>query len=138
MGDDSLLAWLTHDRTLLFQKDPRNIIQRKLSFNHMSPTNMETFNRSDRWRDAWLPWKVETLGGRTKSYSRGNRGTKDQLLIDKTVLEDCKKRHHNLSLTRERMTLFHIAGSMSVWSYLELQITWETFSKTVWSNGSYR
>ena len=28
-----------------------------------------------------------------KGCKRGSRGTKDQLLIDKTVLEDCKKRH---------------------------------------------
>ena len=35
------------------------------------------------------------------------------------------------------MALFRIAGAMSVWSYLELQITWETFWKSLWSNGSY-
>ena len=33
-----------------------------------------------------------------KGCKRGSRGTKDQLLIDKTVLRDCKKRHTNLSL----------------------------------------
>ena len=33
-----------------------------------------------------------------KGSKRGSRGTKDQLLIDKTVLEDCKKRHTNLSI----------------------------------------
>lgn len=32
-----------------------------------------------------------------KGCKRGSRGTKDQLLIDKTVLKDCKKRHTNLS-----------------------------------------
>ena len=34
-----------------------------------------------------------------KGFRRGSRGTKDQLLIDKTVLKDCKKRHINLSMT---------------------------------------
>ena len=29
---------------------------------------------------------------------RGSHGTKDQLLIDKAVLKDCKKRHTNLSM----------------------------------------
>ena len=29
---------------------------------------------------------------------RGSRGTKNKLLIDKTVLKDCKKRHTNLSM----------------------------------------
>ena len=27
-----------------------------------------------------------------------SRGTKDQLLIDKTILRDCKKRHTNLGM----------------------------------------
>ena len=31
-----------------------------------------------------------------KGCRRGSRRTKDQLLIDKTVLKDCKKRHTNL------------------------------------------
>ena len=34
-----------------------------------------------------------------KGCKRGSRGTKDQLLIDKTVLKDCKKRHTNLFMT---------------------------------------
>ena len=29
---------------------------------------------------------------------KGSHGTKDQLLIDKTVLRDCKKRHTNLAM----------------------------------------
>ena len=33
-----------------------------------------------------------------KGYKRGSCGTKDQLLIDKIVLKDCKKRHSNLSM----------------------------------------
>ena len=33
-----------------------------------------------------------------KGCRRRSRGTKDQLLIDKTVLKDCKKRHTNLSM----------------------------------------
>ena len=33
-----------------------------------------------------------------KGFKRESRGTKDQLLIDKTVLKDCRKRHTNLSM----------------------------------------
>ena len=33
-----------------------------------------------------------------KGSKRESRGTKDQLLIDKAVLKDCKKRHTNLSM----------------------------------------
>ena len=34
-----------------------------------------------------------------KECRRGSRVTKGQLLIDKTVLKDCKKRYINLSMT---------------------------------------
>ena len=33
-----------------------------------------------------------------KGCKRVSRGTKDQLLINKSVLKDCKKRHANLSM----------------------------------------
>ena len=33
-----------------------------------------------------------------KGCRRGSRGTKNQLLIDKTMLKGCKKRHTNLSM----------------------------------------
>ena len=33
-----------------------------------------------------------------KGCKRGSRGTKDQLLIDKTVLKECKKRQTNLCM----------------------------------------
>ena len=33
-----------------------------------------------------------------KGYKRKSRGTKDQLLIDKTILKDCRKRRTNLAM----------------------------------------
>ena len=33
-----------------------------------------------------------------KRCKKGSRGTKDQLLIDKPILKDCKKRHINQSM----------------------------------------
>ena len=33
-----------------------------------------------------------------KGCKRGSSGTKDQLLVDKAVLRDCKKRHTHLSM----------------------------------------
>ena len=33
-----------------------------------------------------------------KGCCKGSHGTKGQLLIDKTVLRDCKKRHTNLAM----------------------------------------
>ena len=50
-----------------------------------------------------------------KGCKRGSRGTKDLLLIDKTVLRDCKKRHTNY------MTFFRIVGFVSVWKCLGWQ-----------------
>ena len=35
-----------------------------------------------------------------KRCKKESRGTKDQLLIDKTVMNDCRKRHTNLSMAR--------------------------------------
>ena len=35
-----------------------------------------------------------------KGCRRNSRGTKDQLLMDKTVLNDCKKSHTNLRMAR--------------------------------------
>ena len=40
----------------------------------------------------------EKIPEEQKGCKRGSRGTKDQLLIDKTVLTDCKKRHTNLPM----------------------------------------
>ena len=40
------------------------------------------------------------LPGEQKSCRRKNRGTKDQLLIDKAILKDCKKRRAYLAMAR--------------------------------------
>ena len=37
------------------------------------------------------------LPSEQKGCRKGSPGTKDQLLIDKTVLRDCKRRHTNLA-----------------------------------------
>ena len=99
MGEDDLPEWMTHGRTVLCQKDPQK------------------GNTADNYRPITclpLMWKLLTgviaeemynylerekiLPEEQKGCKRGSRGTKDQLLIDKTVLKDCKKRHTNLSM----------------------------------------
>ena len=42
--------------------------------------------------------REKVLPEEQKGCKRASRGTKDQLLIDKMVLKDCKKRHTNLSM----------------------------------------
>ena len=90
---------MTHGRTMLCQKDPRKD------------------NTADNYRPiTCLPliWKLLTGGIAEEMYNylerekilpeeqkgckRGSRGTKDQLLIDNTVLKDCKRKHTNLPM----------------------------------------
>ena len=41
----------------------------------------------------------DKLSVEQKGCKKENRVTKDQLLIDKTILHDCRKRHTNLEMT---------------------------------------
>ena len=99
MGEDDLPEWMTHGRTVLCQKDPQK------------------GNTADNYRPfTCLPlmWKLlivviaeemysylereKILPEEEKGCKRGSRGTKDQLLIYKTFLKDCKKRHTNIPM----------------------------------------
>ena len=92
-------AWMTTGKTVLCQKDPRK------------------GNAVDNYRPiSCLPmmWKLmtgiisdsiykfldenEVLPEEQKGCKRNSRGTKDQLLVDRTILADCKKRHKNLTM----------------------------------------
>ena len=97
-GDDSLAACNTRGRTVLCQKDPR-----KGTVENYCPVTCLP-----------LMWKLLTgviaeemydyleqeklLPEEHKGCRRKCPGSKDQLLIDKTVLKDSKKRHPNLSM----------------------------------------
>ena len=90
---------MTHDPTVLCQK------------------NLQNSNMADNYQPITclpLMWKLLTgviaeemynyielekiLPEEQKGCKRVSRGTKDQLLINKSVLKDCKKRHANLSM----------------------------------------
>ena len=43
--------------------------------------------------------KIELLPEEKKGCRRRTRVTKDQLLIDKAILMDCKRRHTNMAMT---------------------------------------
>ena len=94
-----LPAWMTHGKTVLCLKDPSK------------------GNAVDNFRPiSCLPlmWKLMTgiiaesmydyleseriLPEEQKGCKRNSRGTKDQLLIDKTILKDCKRRHTNMAM----------------------------------------
>ena len=98
-GEDNLPTWMTYGRTVLCQKDPAkgNAVE-----NYRPITCLP------------LMWKLLTgmiaeemytylereniLPEEQKGCRRGSRGTKDQLLVDKTVLRDCRRRHTNLAM----------------------------------------
>lgn len=99
MGEDDLPEWMTYGHTVLCQKD------------------VTKGNTVDNYRPITclpLMWKLMTgviseemynylenerlLPEEQKGCRRKSRGTKDQLLIDKTVLKDCKRRHTNLAM----------------------------------------
>ena len=63
-----------------------------------------------------------------KGYRRHSRGTKDQLLIDKLVIRNCKRRKTGLVtfgwITKRRTIWFRTHGSSSVYESLELLKIW--------------
>ena len=99
MGDDNLPAWITHGRAALCQKDPRK--------GHTVESYRPITCLPQRWKlllgviaeemNDYLE-EEKLLPEEHKGCRRGNRGTKDQLLTDKTMLKDCKKKHANLSM----------------------------------------
>ena len=99
-GDVRMPRWLTLGRTILCLKDPNK------------------GNAVDNYRPiSCLPmmWKLLTgviadgiyqyldenqlLPEEQKGCRRRSKGTKDQLLIDKAILMDCRKRHTNMAMT---------------------------------------
>ena len=98
-GEEESPGWMTSGRTVLCIKDSKK------------------GNAADNFRPiSCLPvmWKLMTgiiaehiyehleenglLPEEQKGCRKQSRGTKDQLLIDKAILKDCKKRHTNLAM----------------------------------------
>ena len=98
MGND-LLECMTHGRTVLCQKDAQKgntgdnygpIACLPLMWKLLTGVIAEeTYNYLERGK---------ILPEEQKGCRRGSRGIKNILLIDKTVLKDCKKRNTNLSM----------------------------------------
>ena len=98
-GERPLPDWMTFGKTLLCQKEPekgsaidnyRSISCLPLMWKLMTGMLAEKMY-SHLERETVLP-------SEQKGCRKGSCGTKDQLLIDKTVLRDCKKRHTNLAM----------------------------------------
>ncbi|XP_063595812.1 uncharacterized protein LOC134772704 [Penaeus indicus] len=98
-GANRLPEWMVYGRTVLCQKDPA----KGRAVDNFRPISCLP-----------LMWKLLTgmiaeemygflerekiLPDEQKGCRKGSRGTKDQLLIDKTVLKDCKRRKTNLAM----------------------------------------
>ena len=99
IGENDLPGWMTYGHTILCQKD------------------VSKGNAVENYRQITclpLMWKLLTgviaeemygylegeilLPNEQKGCKRKSRGTTDQLLIDKKVLKDCRKRHTNLAM----------------------------------------
>ena len=98
-NSEDILKWMTLGKTVLCQKDPskgnavdnyRPMSCLPLMWKLITGTTAESIYHFLDVNDK-LP--VEQKGCREES-----RGTKDQLLIDKTILRDCRKRHTNLGM----------------------------------------
>ena len=84
MGDDSLPAWVAHGCTLLCQKDPRkgNAVENCRLITCL-PLMWKLLTGVEEIYDYLEQEKL--LPEEQKGCRQGSRGTKDQLLIDKTV-----------------------------------------------------
>ena len=95
----TILVWMTTGRTVLCQKDQ----ERGSAVGNYRPTSCLPL----AWKlmtgivtDSMYEFSVENgaLPVEQKGCRRKSRGTKDQLLIDKMVLADCKRKHKNLAV----------------------------------------
>ena len=94
-----LSDWITFGKTVLCQRDPakespvdnyRPISCLPLMWRLMTGMLAEEMY-------SYLE-REKVLSSEQKGCCKGSCGTKDQLLIHKTVLRDCKKRHANLAM----------------------------------------
>ena len=98
-GVSRLPEWMTYGRTVLCQKDPTKggavdnyrpisclLLMWKILTGMIAGEVYKYFEKENILRDE------------QKGCRKGSRGTKDQLLIDKAVLTDCKRRKTNLSM----------------------------------------
>ena len=143
MEEDDMPEWMTHGRAVLCQKEPQK------------------GNTADNYRPiTCLPLMQKLLTGviaeemqnylerekilpqEQKGQKRGNRGTKNQLLIDKTVLKDCQKRHTNLSMAwvnyRKAYELIPHSWVIECMEMFGIVENLRTFCKSVCNSGGYR
>ena len=123
-GIEQLLDWLNYGRTILSQK---------------VRTKDKVVNSCRRISRLPLMWKLlasiisehfyscleeeNILLEEQEDCERNSRETKDQVLLDKTVLRDCKRRRTILAMAwieyRKVYDLVDIVGLVNAWRHLE-------------------
>ena len=99
MGDESLPAWMTHGLNVVCQKEPGKGNALENYFPIICLPFMWKLLKGVLAEGMHNYLEQEKLfPEEQKGCRRGNCGTKDQLLIDKTMFKDWKKRHTNLSM----------------------------------------
>ena len=99
-GTKEIPSWMTYERTVLCQKDPvkGNSVENFRSITCL--LLMWKLLKGIISEDMYCFMEDENLLPEEQmSCRRKSRGTKDQLLIDKIILKDCKKRRTNLAMT---------------------------------------
>ena len=99
MGEESLPEWMTHGRTVFCQKDPtKGSAAENFRLIACLPLLWKLLNGMIAEETYTYLDNMKLLQEEQKGFRRQGRGTKDQLLIGKTALKDCKKRHTNLCM----------------------------------------
>ena len=95
-GEEELPEWLAFGRTILCLKDPSkgNAVD---NFRPISCLPLMWKLMTGVIAEVMYEYLEEILPEKQKGRRRRSRGTKDQLLIDKAILKDCKRRHTNLA-----------------------------------------
>ena len=99
-GEAEVPEWMTYGRTALCQKDPAkgNAVDNYCPIRCL-PLMWKLFYRKLLAEEMYgYIERKGLLPDEQKGCGRGSQGTKDQLLIDKTLLRDCKRRHTNLAM----------------------------------------
>ena len=92
-------AWMTTGRTVLCQKDPQkgNVVDNYRPISCL-PIMWKLMTGVIADRVYKVLEENDTLPTEQKGCKKKSRGTKDQLLIDKMILTDCRKRQKNLAM----------------------------------------
>ena len=98
-GTKEIPSWMTYGRTVLCQMDPvkGNSVENSRPITDLPPVRKLLAGVISEDMSCFMENK-NLLPEEQKDFRKNSRGTKDQLLIDKTILKDYRKRRTNLAM----------------------------------------